>query len=70
MEQFPEQERDLAHERDMEMLRREQLRADIGDDDDMQDILDDIAEDDFYAMGDPDEYLEEFPEAFDHEFED
>lgn len=34
-------DRDLAHEADMEELRREQLRADVGDDE---------------LLGDPDEY--------------
>ncbi len=59
-------ERDLAHEHDMEMLRREQLRADIGDDD----VHFDDVGDEYWEpvsstdemMGDPDEW--DFEESY------
>ncbi|VTU32180.1 hypothetical protein H4CHR_02959 [Variovorax sp. PBS-H4] len=56
------EERDLAHEADMERLRREQLRADVSAEDaraETADIWDreDLYEDyDDAPMGDPDEF--------------
>ncbi len=58
-----DEERDLAHEHDMEMLRREQLEADCGgdmaddwDDDDYEDEAEDIYDplyDSWYDYDDP-----------------
>jgi hypothetical protein len=53
--------RDLAHEHDMEILRREQLRADCDGemaDDETPDSYDHWPDpsDDEYCMGDPDEW--------------
>ena len=56
-----EEDRDLAHERDMEMLRKEQLRADFSDSE-LEEIA---AEYDEY----PDEYWPESPVCEDIEWE-
>lgn len=52
-----DQDCDLAHEHDMERLRREQLRADISP----KEAAEEIADWDDAPMGDPDEYWEEDP---------
>lgn len=53
-------ERDLAHEHDMEILRREQLRANVSLEDAEAELADIEWEESFFDdeeyMGDPDEY--------------
>jgi len=56
------EDRDLAHEHDMEVLRKQQLRDDCGDwpvDDCLEDNADDWSDDDGYYIADDGYYTDE-----------
>lgn len=58
----PEYERDLAHEADMEKLRREQLRNDVGDDELLKDDSCELDDDNY----DPEQY--DFEEDWEEDY--